>query len=378
MERFSKEEIEGIWNRYLAGSCSSEEEKLIENWHHAMLRDQQINPDEAELNSVLQRFAVVQKKRRFTYYAAAASIVLILGALMFFRPHRKSETAKAIFDISKMDKSIVPGSNQGVFKTADGLIIPLDSLTLHNRKVLGNLQLERMEDGSIHYWSASTNEEITAYEVTTPRGGQSHLTLADGTRVWLNASSSLKWNSGKKGARKVELIGEAYFEVSKNKVVPFTVETKHSLVTVYGTHFNVSAYPDDSYTKATLLEGSVKVARLLNNKQVNSSMLKAGQQAVVLNERNVNMLIRQVSVESVVAWKNGLFSFENTDLNELTRQLERWYNLRFVRLNVSQNHAYVGTIERTSDLSDVLKILHLSGLDVQVVGRDLYISDNKD
>jgi ferric-dicitrate binding protein FerR (iron transport regulator) len=224
------------------------------------------------------------------------------------------------------------------------------------------VQISKTADGQVVYTAATDSKEssgaiaVAQYNtMETPRGGQFQLFLPDGTRVWLNAASSLKYpvDLGSAGERRVELSGEAYFEVAHNKDRPFRVITNRQVVEVLGTHFNVSAYNDEPNTKTTLLEGSVKVTG--GDK---SAMLKPGQEVSLTDHFKVS----DVDTEEAVAWKNGYFRFDDERLETVMRKVSRWYNVDVVyRDNDVKDDLFAAVTTRFANISTLLKIMEQTG-----------------
>lgn len=204
--------------------------------------------------------------------------------------------------------------------------------------------------------------------VSTPRGGTYQVTLPDGTKVWLNAASSLKFLSSfgepKYDYRKIELVGEAYFEVAKDKNRPFIVTSKGQQVTVLGTHFNISSYDDENITRTTLLEGSVKI---------NEEILKPGEQSIL---RGGQIKVVTADIETAMAWKNGDFVFKGEDFKTTMRKIARWYNVDIVYdADLKDNIELGGWVSRESKLSEVLSRIELAGdVHFKVEGRRVFVT----
>jgi ferric-dicitrate binding protein FerR (iron transport regulator) len=195
------------------------------------------------------------------------------------------------------------------------------------------------------------------------------LELPDGTKVWLNSSSSLTYPVIFKGKeRGVELTGEAYFEVAKNAASPFFVKTSSQTIKVLGTHFNINSYQDEKSVKTTLLEGSVEVTGN-GTRQITS--LKPGQQAV--NSAGNIKIISDADIDEAVAWKNGKFLFRNTDLQTVMRQLSRWYDVEVTYQGVVAAKHYRGRISRNVPVSQVFEILKTSGVNFIINGRTIIV-----
>jgi transmembrane sensor len=206
--------------------------------------------------------------------------------------------------------------------------------------------------------------------ISTPNGGQYALILPDGTKVMLNAASSLTYPAAFRGKeRVVQLNGEAYFEVAKNKDMPFIVKSGSQTVEVLGTHFNINAYRDEASIKTTLLEGSVRVSA-----GANSTLIVPGQQASTRESNAGEISKYTVDVDKETAWKDGLFSFQNEDLKSIMRQVARWYDVKVVYAGNLPNEKFIGEISRTSNLSDVFKILELNNFHFDVEGKTVTVS----
>lgn len=263
---------------------------------------------------------------------------------------------------------ITPGRNGAVLTLADGTQVELDSLG--NALVATQKGTDiRMENGQLSYIASAQATNQPVYNtISTPKGRQFHITLADGTGVWLNAATTMRFPASFTGAeRKVEVNGEAYFEVAQNAAMPFRVIVKEAgEINVLGTHFNVNDYNDEPDTKVTLLEGAVKV-----NKGGQSSVLQPGQQAQVTKTINVTS---GVDLDRVVAWKNGTFSFgKEVSLAEMMRQIARWYDIEVKYEGAVPQREFGGKIHRTADIGAVLEVLEESGIRYRLNNKELMI-----
>lgn len=301
-------------------------------------------------------------------WMAAAVIVLLLGVSLYMRLSQNSSKSQDIKANYTLTKDInPPSSTKAVIILADGRKITLDSVESGAVAKQGNTSLVKLNDGQIVYNGKSTGE-LQYNTLNVPRGGKVvTVTLSDGTKVWLNSESSLKYPVNfAVGERVVEIRGEAYFEVTHNATAPFKVLNGDMSVTVLGTHFNVNTYRDDNETKVSLLEGSVKV-----NKGPNTSMLKPGQQAritsVVSVENNVNM-------DEVVAWKEGKFQFgEANSISAIMKEISRWYDVEIVYSGKVDGRVG-GTISRNLPVSQVLKMLAMTGVfEFQISGKKVIV-----
>ncbi|MRG44517.1 DUF4974 domain-containing protein [Chitinophaga sp. SYP-B3965] len=287
------------------------------------------------------------------WYAAAASILIIISVTVY-------QFTRPVAAPPQMAQTpvILPGTNKAVLQLADGTIIPLDSTANGTLAQQGNINIIKLDSGKLAYQADAATDESNLYNtIITPRGGQYQVTLADGSKVWLNAASSLRFPATFKGRpnRVVELIGEAYFEVAKDKQQPFRVTTKNVEIEVLGTHFNVMAYKDEDMLKTTLLEGSVKVSS-----DAASALLQPGQQAQVTTGKPGIAIVKDADVQQATAWKNGIFEFTGEDIHSVMRQLARWYDID-VQIAAPISSHFMGTISRNVNASEVFKMLEMTG-----------------
>lgn len=280
--------------------------------------------------------------------------MISVGGYYLLKPDYQKQIAST--QNIKIDKDDVnPGENKAVLTLADGSSIILDSNRNGTLATQGNTKILKL-NGMVSYNNLSKKNNTVLYNtISTPRGGQYQLVLSDGSKVWLNAASSLRFPASFSGKeRKVELQGEAYFEVAKNAAMPFKVKTNGMEVEVLGTHFNINSYEDESAIRTTLLEGSIKI-----NKRGSSSLLKPGEQAL-LNKKGEIKIINHADVEEAIAWKEGKFQFDKADIHAVMRQIARWYDVDVDYQGSVASH-FGGTISRNVNLSQVLNMLHLTG-----------------
>lgn len=353
-----------LWQRYLDNTCSREElEELLaaadsdelqsvmeEHWHNSMAGEGIPHAD-ARLETILG------KKRRKTipyYYAAAAIMIAIIAGLYTYNFNVKPTTEKPVVKI------VIPEtkkSNKAILTLADGSKVTLDSA--------GN-RLLKQEPGLLQYPDKAA--VIGFNTLITPPGVQYQIVLPDGSKVWLNAASDLKYPTVFNGKeRLVELHGQAYFEIAKNADLPFKVKVNNQEVLVLGTSFDIMAYTNENNTYTTLIEGAVKVT--VDN---TTKVLQPGQQAAV-NNGTKTIGIREVNTDDVIAWKNGYFSFRNADLPTVMRQLARWYD---VEISYQQNipaGTFSGEIGKSLSLEQALKILEQTRVHFKIEGRRIVI-----
>ena len=327
------------------------------------------------------------KKILFKYVAAAivTGAVVTTAVVVFNRPEKNKDLAQLPVE-QRYHNDVLPGNDRAILQLADGSTIILDSI--QNGKIAdqGSAAINK-QDGIVMYNSGqknSSNIRVTqgtgaafiAYNtLRTPKGGQYQLQLPDGSKVWLNAQSSLRFPATFTGnERLVELTGEAYFEVEKDPNKPFRVNILSStggskgdrpggIVEVLGTHFNINAYDDEEVIKTTLLEGKVKMSAipdksgLAGNPQ--SAILSPGEQVSLSQSSHLSQPI-PVQTEEVTAWKNGLFRFQDASIESIMRQIARWYDVDIVYERKIDNQ-FIGTIPRQVPVSTVLKILESTG-----------------
>ena len=269
--------------------------------------------------------------------------------------------------IAAVQNDVAPGGNKAVLTLANGRQIFLDSAHTGMLAQQGNAQIVKTDSGRLEYTIVQGKPAGIVYNtLMTPRGGQFKLRLPDGTDVWLNSASSIRYPTAfAEGERKVEITGEAYFEVAGDKAKPFQVKVGDMNVLVMGTHFNINAYADEGAVATTLLEGSVKVSS--GNK---SATLKPGQQAVAASELTI---VNNANVEQIMAWKNGYFSFNQADLRTVLRMLERWYDIDVKYPdNIPVRH-FTGELSRDLTLSQVISVLGEMDVKFKIEGKTLTV-----
>ena len=289
--------------------------------------------------------------------AIAASVigVLLMSAFLLSNKVGKKEIVTGGVNNQRFKDDVSPGGDKAILTLADGSTVVLDEAQNGTLAQQGRSKVIKL-GGKIMYDPANKNsKEIVYNTITTPNGGQYQLELPDGSLVWLNSTSSIHFPTSFAGKeRRVEITGEAYFEVAKNRDMPFIVTVNNAEVQVLGTHFNVNAYNDEENIKTTLLEGSVK---FVSGDNIN--MLKPGQQSQLTNNGLIKVL-NNVDVEEVVAWKNGMFDFESAGIETVMRQLSRWYDVE-VEYKGKTDDLFIAEMRRNIKLSDALKALELTG-----------------
>jgi ferric-dicitrate binding protein FerR (iron transport regulator) len=394
-QSFNRKKLIRLVQKYLAGKASQEEQQFLEAYYNTFEKEpdplqaagQQAKDDlsndmkAAIWQQIAQReqaqVAIPFFKRTGIRMAMAAAILLLVSVpVYYFSSQPASKTSQ--LPIAKKQAPILPGGDKATLTLADGSVIELDTAQNGTISLQGATNVVK-KDGRLQYTSAANNQtsEIIYNTIATPRGGQYHIVLSDGSNVWLNAASSIRFPATFTGKeRLVEITGEAYFEITKNQHRPFKVITAPSgqgtapgaVIEVLGTHFNVNAYADETDMKTTLLEGKVKMAPMASGEW---SILKPGQQAAIHHSQ---LTIRDnVDLDEAIAWKNGLFYFDNADIQTIMRQLARWYQVEVSYKGNIPSRRFAGQVSRSTGLLQVLKILELSKVHFTIEGNKVTV-----
>ena len=365
--------------KYLTGTITPEERRRLNEWYHSF------NDTEAELtannNDTEEQLADRIKKRLFETIhnqnpqviskpkgkwqipaAAAAGVLIVLSIglyFMFSHAGAKQEIVKKAPTEKILKNDIAPGGNKAVLTLANGSTILLDSSSNGILAQQGNIKIQKLAGGLLAYningKRITQNDKAFYNTISTPRGGEYQVTLSDGTKVWLDAASSIRFPvvfTGKE--RKVVITGEAYFEVVKNKDMPFKVEANSTEIVDLGTHFNVNAYNDEASIKATLLEGKVKVS--VHDQP--PAFLIPGQQADINKEGKIKVL-DNVDTDVAVAWMHGHFQFKSADIQSILRQIARWYDVDIVYEGNVDLH-FTGQLNKNLNVSKIFETLSLT------------------
>ena len=311
-------------------------------------------------------------------WAAAAVIVLTAGAYFFLTVNK--ETPITVEPEAMAAKPILPGTNGATLTLADGTQVSLDSA---RDGVIASQQGANavLANGQLSYAGGKVPAELVYNTLSTPKGRQFHMTMADGSKIWLNAGSSVRFPAVfGSNERKVYITGEVYFEVARNQASPFIVIVNNRAgIEVLGTSFNVNAYENEEQMNTTLVDGSVKISAGATN-QANAStvVLKPGQQARISNNGNAATagisVIKDVDMDKAVAWKNGYFNFGKASLREVMRQLERWYDIEVVYEKDVPNPQFIGKMTRNISLQDLFQILESSEVNFRIEGKKVIVT----
>ncbi|ATP55292.1 anti-sigma factor [Pedobacter ginsengisoli] len=357
-----QKDIQAILDKVSSGNGTAEEQQIAKYWLHQLHQDEESGLSENELdtlsaemwNEIRNKRKAESPRRRILWpaIAATACLVLALGSVLYFNQSGTShdnKVARVLF------QDIPAGGNKAYLTLANGKKISLTDASSGAIATQAGIQISKTSSGQLIY--TITNQKATGQtdyynRIETPRGGQYQLNLPDGTKVWLNSASSLNYlvNFSSKEERIVELTGEAYFEVAKDKKHPFLVRSAGQEVKVLGTHFNVNAYVDESGVKTTLLEGSVRVN--------NDVVLVPGEQSVYAGGK---LNVKAVNASDAIDWKNGEFVFNKDPLTDILRKVSRWYNVDIIYIRDLGSGldvpTFSGSVSRFENVSVILRML---------------------
>lgn len=380
-----KQTLLSLIDKYLNGIIDPEEEQLLQHYYNSFQQDSwdeyRLGPpaemETAGLIKLKERIKGSSVKRRKPIlisnrfrFTAAASILFLVAAIAFWYNQHRANSPLAYHRTQPLN-DLLPGMDGAILTLADGSQLLVDSAGNGTLAVQGNTTITK-NNGQLQYLAEKAGQPNTLYNtITTPKGRQFKLVLADGSRVWLNAASSIRFpTTFTAKERRVETTGEVYFEVAHNVVAPFKVSTRGMEVTVLGTHFNINAYEDEATIKTTLLEGAVKL-------QTGSStgVLKPGEQASI-NSSGAMHVTNDADLEEVVAWKNGSFQFTAQTIQSIMRQISRWYDVEIVYEGTISKETFSGIVSRNSNVSEVMKILAEGGIKFKIEGGKMILLNN--
>jgi ferric-dicitrate binding protein FerR (iron transport regulator) len=406
----SQPSFDELFQKYINQTCTPEEVDqlfdLLENEEQGSAAKEllerhfqdELEPtgytDEAMRERLQNRFQLIEqhiaapRAKRVSlvwrWVAAAAVIVMLAGSGVWYWLTSKTKTTIVS---TKPSNEVMPGSDKAVLTLADGKTISLDSATHGTLGHQGHTTVNQQGGQLIYNAGETSHGEPVAMlynTLTTPRGGQYQLTLPEGSKVWLNAASSIRFPAAiNDSARVVYVTGEVYFEVKhqygKNgKKIPFNVIVPSqpggpggAEIKVLGTHFNINAYEDEPYVTTTLLEGKVSINR---PGIASPAFLLPGQQALLNPQAKQVQVINNADVKQVMAWKNGLFRFDGVELKTVMRQLARWYDVEITfEKGAPVSEPFIGVMQRSLQLSQVLKGMQAMGIHVKKEGRHLIV-----
>lgn len=308
------------------------------------------------------------KNRKPLLVLCCTAVLLATGAWWLLRDTTTAPPVTAA--VKTVTHDVAPGGNKATLTLADGSTIVLDDAGNGTLQQQGSTTIRKPASGQLTYSNNSTaaNGTVLYNTIVTPRGGQYQVQLPDGTRVWLNAASTLRFPTAFTGAdRTVEFSGEAYFEVAHHNGQAFSVKVNETTVQVLGTHFNINAYADEKHMHTTLLEGAVKV-----RSGSQEALLQPGQDAAVPTT-GTGIEVKETDVNNAIAWKNGIFFFHNDDIATVMRQLGRWYNVEISYVGPVPAHRFEGRIWRNYTLAQTLAVLQASDVHFKIDNRKLVV-----
>lgn len=373
-----------LFDRYVKNSCSKDE--LQEFFQLIKKRDQDTDVQEAlrdiwndtgteqthseeEWESIYLTILALSAKDNvklsssttWRKIAVAATIIIGVSAGLFAYMNRSESSDLTTLTPALAGNKIDPGGNKATLTLADGTKVILDSSEKGLIANQAGVQVLKAANGQIIYNiedNSTAGSSSMFNTIETPKGGEFQLVMPDGTRIWLNAMSSLTYPLSFNGReRKITLKGEAYFEVAKSKHIPFIVRSGNQTVQVLGTHFNINSYSNQKLIETTLLEGAVRVSSIISG---NTAYLKPGQQSRMQSD---SFEVKAVDVDEAIAWKNGNFVFNKCELEDIMKQLSRWYDIEVVYQNEEVKHyLFSGTVSRFKDAAEILGVLELTRL----------------
>ena len=327
---------------------------------------------DSEKINILAPVVPLMKRNWFRLAAAAVFVLAVIGVYLLVNQH---PVELPVANNQHQTNDILPGGNKAVLTLSNRSDINLENVSNGTIVTEGGTKISKLNDGQLVYNILEEKPTQVLYNtVTTPRGGQYQLSLSDGSKVWLNSASSIRFPVSFAGdTRRVEVSGEAYFEVAKNASMPFKVDVDgKNEVEVLGTHFNINSYADEGTIKTTLLEGSVKVTSL---KTGESKLITPGQQAQL--NTNGEIAISKADPDKVIAWKNWYFNFDGAGTRTVMQFISRWYDVDVVYEGEIPQREFGGDIEKNLKLSQLLKILEKNDLQFRLEGKKLIVLQKK-
>jgi len=393
----TKKKLKALISRYLRGKTSPAESQFIESYYDyaegKVARDEQSTADLTAVGLRLHErisqgiaeqeptvtegttsphvipLLIHTRIRKWGWVAAAVAVVMVFGGGIYWYGYRQKNAGQVVAGMKpSVPFDAPPGHTGAVLTLADGKQITLDSAPNGTLASQGKTRLLK-KAGVLQYKSGATETTTILYNtMTTPRGRQYQLVLSDGTRVWLNAASSIRFPTAFTGKeRRVTITGEAYLEVAKNASMPFVVQTAHYETQVLGTAFDIMDYPDEPRAATTLVEGSVKVVS-----GTDRVILTPGEQAR-LNAATGKVSLQSVDTDPVIAWTKDQLSLGSTDLASLMRQLSRWYDVDITFQGTVPDIRIWGVLDRNVSLSTVLKYMEENGLHYKTERKTIII-----
>jgi transmembrane sensor len=368
----TKKEQDELFAIITAGAHDEELSKLIRQaWDDSKPEEDPLF-DSGKTKVMLSNILGANTTDTFKKIATAATLLFFLsfGLYRHFRPGPIAH--KPVTKVIPKSHDVLPGGNKAVLTLANGQTIILDNAKKGTLAKLGTTLVNKTSDGQLVYNAKDKGDANTMPSINTiatPRGGQYLVVLPDGTKVWLNAASSMRFPTRFTGsAREVAITGEAYFEVTRNPAMPFKVKTNRAEIEVLGTHFNVMAYDDEKVMKTTLLEGAVNIKNANSN-----STLKPNEQAQV-TVAGQTKIVNDIDTDDEVAWKNGIFQFKDAGIAAILRQASRWYDVDVVYKGAIPDNEFTGSVSRNVKASELLNMLRYTGVNVRIENGTIIVN----
>lgn len=379
-------DIRELLEKFKAGTITSEELTLLETWY-LQWQPEALEVSDEELQAVkdeVWRSMDIPPLRAFRTrlwprIAAAASLLLLLSVSVYYFLQRSVQVSRSA-QVAAHDTAydFKPGGNKALLTLSNGRQIVLTDAANGKLADQGPATINKLANGQLVYsapdkGSGKASAAIIYNTMTTPRGGQYHVVLSDGTQVWLNAASSITYPvTFAEDERKVMVNGEVYFEVAPDESKPFNVSVGNQEITVLGTSFNVKGYADDAGVSTTLVTGSVRVRNVISGQ---SGLLRPGQQARILKDQ-AQISISTVNAENAVSWKNGYFLFDDQDIESIMKTMSRWYDVDVEYNNYNKQERFGGTFSRSSNISDILHSLEQVGhIHFKIQSKKIIVTD---
>lgn len=374
----NEQELSVLIEKYLSGQCTDEEKAWVEKWYEEREQsgvefyggdtNERDKSEQRSYEAIEQKIAALEyarqatvipmRPKRLRLYSriAVAAGVLIALSIVWIREAKRGQPDKQVAIVNQSNANdIPPGVNKAILTLADNSTVVLNDVKEGTIAAQGNTSVVKQDSAVLTYQASGNNSEVLYNTITTPKGGQYQVILPDGSHVWLNAASSLRFPTAFAGnERTVTLTGEGYFEVTKNAAKPFKVKVNDMTVQVLGTHFNVMAYGDERSLNTTLLEGSVSI-----QSSSGTTLLKPGEQAQMNKSGAFKIVKDEASIDDAVAWKDQLFQFSDADIHTIMRQVSRWYDVE-VEFRGDIRQSFVATISRNMPVSGLLHLLELT------------------
>ncbi len=394
----NQQQLSELFKRYLENNCTAEEVAILLHYFGeqansdrlgALIQEELNSPQNENVGTTSELLESTWKKihkslpsyqlsetiplqwymRKWVRVAAVVIVLLSLGGIFLQNIPEKSAGGQLVTNSSDHYKTILPGSEKAILILSDGSQLVLDDSANGVLATQGASQIIKNNDGEISYANSINAAGKTIFNtMQTPRGGQYRLVLPDGTKVWLNAASSIRYPVVfDQKLRRVEVMGEVYFEVAHDNNHPFIVHAGKTSIQVLGTSFNINSYTDEPAQITTLVEGSVRIEK---NSQF--SLLRPGQQARI--SQNNSIAVQDApDLEEVTAWKNGLFLFNGKDVRTIMRQISRWYDVEVAYQGEFNKETFSGLVSKASSIDKVLKILEAGGVHFKLDGKKLIV-----